>query len=382
MADTSNLPTDNSVKNFTSESLANFTVMDSTECVTSSFDVTIERLDRILFTVTVVLIMFSMGCVTEVSKLWENIRRPWWLFINVVGQFFIMPLVGAVFIVTLNLPPMYAVGTIVIASCPGGPYANNFSYLTLSDVSLSISLTACSSVLVIGGLPLMLALYSHTFVDDGGVVPVSYDVLCVASVKIIVPAVSGVLIRWKLPRLASVIEKSASIVPFGLLTWIIQKCFFTREIFTSPWQVYAIAAVFPIIAVFVGFTLSSLFCVESEKRRTVAIETGCQNVGLASAVITVSDVESAHEYQLLAVPLLYGVFLFSYAILIIPTYRLIQMRQDKSCEKDDIEKFFDDSNENIRSDSDNSKYGSVEKMLRGPVKMTMLPREPRQPESR
>ncbi|XP_070555412.1 ileal sodium/bile acid cotransporter-like isoform X2 [Ptychodera flava] len=329
--------------------------------------------------VIIISIMLGMGCVTEVSQLRENLRRPWGILIALLTQFFITPLVGFVLIVATKMETLYAIGTIIMASCPGGVFSNNFSYLTFGDVSLSVCLTTCSSVFAIAGLPMTLALYGRAWVDGNGAISVPFKDIGLSLIMIIVPAAVGILIRWKLPRPANVIEKICQVIgSLGLVAWIIMKSVLSSEIFIAPYQTYVIAAVLPVVSFSIGFLFSTLFRLPADKRRSVAIETGCQNVGLALAVIAISFEGHAYLNKIQTVPILYGLFMVSFAVISIATYRLFLWKQKSTCDdsRDDEDALIDDDRKLVPNpDNINNTYGSVVNDPKSPADLDVLPVE-------
>ena len=60
------------------------------------------------------------------------------------------------------------------------------------------------------------------------------------------------------------------------------------EIYSSSWRLWVAAALLPAIALTIGYTAASIFCMTHASRRAIAIEIGCQNAAIAYTLITLS----------------------------------------------------------------------------------------------
>ena len=66
-------------------------------------------------------------------------------------------------------------------------------------------MTTVSTTLAIGMMPLNLFIYSRSWSSGGTVIP--YMNIVIALISILVPALIGWLIRWKLPKVAAIVLK-------------------------------------------------------------------------------------------------------------------------------------------------------------------------------
>jgi BASS family bile acid:Na+ symporter len=72
---------------------------------------------------------------------------PWPVFIGMVLQFSIMPLTGFTVATLFGFKPTIAAGLVLIGSCPGGVASNLMAYLANGDVALSVTMTSCSTLM-------------------------------------------------------------------------------------------------------------------------------------------------------------------------------------------------------------------------------------------
>ena len=94
------------------------------------------------------LLMFDLGLTLKFEDFGKVFRSPWPIVIALVGQLILLPLIALGLAWAFKLPPVFFIGLVLIACCPGGSSSNVFSKLAGGDVALSVTLTALSSVTV------------------------------------------------------------------------------------------------------------------------------------------------------------------------------------------------------------------------------------------
>ena len=102
---------------------------------------------RRLITPLVQLIMFGMGTTLAPADFLRLARMPHGVLTGVVLQFGIMPAAGYWFARLFHLDPLVGVGLILVGSCPGGVSSNVITYIARGNVALSVTMTACSTML-------------------------------------------------------------------------------------------------------------------------------------------------------------------------------------------------------------------------------------------
>lgn len=86
------------------------------------------------------LVILSLGCSVEVSKVWLNLKRPWGILVGLVCQFVMMPLTSYLLALAFSVSPVQAVAIITVGSCPGGTISNMITYWLDGDMDLRYSL--------------------------------------------------------------------------------------------------------------------------------------------------------------------------------------------------------------------------------------------------
>jgi len=230
-----------------------------------------------------VVIMFGMGATLTPADFGRALRRPLPVVLGVALQFLLMPALAWAIARVLALPPDLTVGLILVGSVSGGTASNVICYLARGDVALSITMTAVSTILAVGATPLLTWLYA------GRVVPVPAADMFVSIASIVLaPVAAGVALnalagRYLAP--ARVWLPLLSVAAIVLVIAIIVGL--NRD---------SIAALGPAVAAAVilhnlgglaaGYASARALIRDPVVARTVAIEVGMQNSGLAVALAT------------------------------------------------------------------------------------------------
>jgi BASS family bile acid:Na+ symporter len=198
-----------------------------------------------------------------------------------LAQYTVMPLTGWLVARLLDLETGLAVGIMLVASCPGGLASNMITYLARADVALSIVLTLCSTVLAFVLTPLWTSLLV------GAAVPVDPVALCLSALQLTVaPVALGVLIRWRAPRLADrigVCGPTVAVVAFVLVTGGIVAGS-AEAIAANIGRLALAVTLLHLIGFAAGYAVARLTGFPEAVCRTVSIEVGMQNGGMASAL--------------------------------------------------------------------------------------------------
>lgn len=163
--------------------------------------------------------MFLLG--TELNKeAFVNVARyPKAVALGMTGQIILLPAIAFALAWLLEVPPVYFMGLVLVACCPGGSSSNVFSMLAKGDVALSVTLTAVSCIVTLFTLPVIMELTSHIVSHNAGIsieLPVG-KLLVQNIVLLFVPLMAGWLFRrWK-PMLAEKVSKVLNKLAFPAL---------------------------------------------------------------------------------------------------------------------------------------------------------------------
>ncbi|XP_072300115.1 ileal sodium/bile acid cotransporter [Eucyclogobius newberryi] len=303
------------------------TVCSGTNCVTYpiDFNAILSLVLGIVLTVMLAFVMFAMGCTVELHKLLGHLRRPWGIIIGVLCQFGIMPFTGFALSMAFNVLPVQAVVIIIMGCCPGGSGSNIICYYLDGDMDLSISMTACSSILALGMMPLCLLIYTTLWVSADTIL-IPYDSIGITLVALLVPIGFGMYVKRRWPQQAKKILKFGSITGFVLILVI---AVVGGILYQSSWDIDAslwiIGTIFPFIGSGLGFFLARFTGQPWYRCRTIALETGFQNAQLCSTIVQLSF--SAEDLEIMfSFPLIYSIFQLVGAVLLVASYQLYKRK--------------------------------------------------------
>ena len=103
-----------------------------------------------------IVLMFLLGTDLNKKSFIDVLSNPRAVVVGMLGQLVILPFIAFILAVALKLPPVYFMGILLIACCPGGSSSNVFTMLAKGDVALSVTLTAISSVVTLFTIPVIM----------------------------------------------------------------------------------------------------------------------------------------------------------------------------------------------------------------------------------
>lgn len=227
------------------------------------------------------LILFGMGMTLTFDDFARVLRTPKAILIGIALQFLIMPLGGYLSAQAFGLRGEVAVGLILIGSCPGGVSSNVITYLARGNVPLSVTMTACSTVLS----PLMTPLAMRLLA--GAYVPIQVLPMMLSIVEmIILPLAAGLLTYRYLPRLAARLTRVLPLLAMLSICVIIgiTIALSRDELLHVGLALLGASAVHNALGYLLGYQGARLAGLEPRDCRTVALEIGIQNGGMATGL--------------------------------------------------------------------------------------------------
>ncbi|KAM9798235.1 hepatic sodium/bile acid cotransporter-like [Neosynchiropus ocellatus] len=296
------------------------------------FSPAMDKFISILLVVTLLIVMVSMGCTMEVPKIKAHLMKPKGVAIALLAQYAVMPLTAFVLVKVFRLTGTTAIMVLICGCCPGGTLSNILALGINGDMNLSIVMTSCSTLLALGMMPLLLFIYCHSFPHLQSAVP--YKDISVSLVMILIPCGIGILINRYRPKCAKVITWVGLIIlAIAILVLFISSSVAVGgsllNLFSPP--LMAIAALLPLTGFSFGYIISSIFKLKQRERRTVAMETGCQNVQLCSSILKLAFLPQEVGILFLY-PFVYGSVQLMEAVVLIVLYRSYQYYKEHTGE--------------------------------------------------
>ena len=197
-----------------------------------------------------------------------------------------MPFSAYFFSRLLHLSPALSLGLILVGCCPGGVSSNVMSYLCGGDVAFSVGMTTASTILSPVMTPFMVALLA-----GGATIKIQAFPMFVSIIEtVLLPVAVGFFLNYKLGR-NKVFQEVQKVMP-GVA--VLGLAAVVGGVMSSQGKAFITSGVVVFVAVFlhnfVGYCLGYLAGVltgmSTPKRRTISIEVGMQNAGLATNLAT------------------------------------------------------------------------------------------------
>ena len=240
----------------------------------------------VLLPLALAFIMLYLGLTLQLGDFRAVLRRPRALVAGLVGQMLMLPLLGwlvAEMALSAGLPPVMAVGLMVLAACPGGVSSGLLTHLAGGDVALSIALTAVTSIAAMLSLPLVVDVALQHFMASS----LSIDLPLAQMVRSVfllttLPVLIGMALRAWRPVRVQRIEPLAGRIATGLFLLIVLATFWSqRGVLAEHLGGVGLAALALNAAVLAGaWGLGSQAGLDRRDRIAVATECGLQNSAL------------------------------------------------------------------------------------------------------
>ncbi|XP_077449072.1 ileal sodium/bile acid cotransporter-like [Stigmatopora argus] len=298
------------------------TICSGANCLLPIIDLNAELnlVISVVFTVTQAMIMFAMGCSVDAQKLWGHLKRPWGIVIGFLCQFGFMPFSAFALCFAFNVLPVHAIAINILGSCPGGTISNIICSFVDGDMDLSVSMTACSTILSMGMMPLCLLIYTSIWTSSD-TIQIPYDTIGVTLVGCLLPIPVGMFVKHRWPRYAKKILKFGSITGFGFLVIVsvVGVILYQSSWIIDP-SVWIIGTIYPFIGFGLGFLIAYFLGQPWYRCRTIAVETGIQNSLLCNTIVQLSFGPAELE-AMFAFPIIYSIFQIVVSVLFVGGYQ-------------------------------------------------------------
>lgn len=234
-----------------------------------------------LITPLLQIIMFGMGTAMSLRDFAAVVKMPKGVLIGVVCQFTIMPFVGFMLANFLGVEPEIAAGIVLIGSSPSGLASNVMAYLSRANLALSVTLTAFATLLAPLITPTLMGWLAGEFVQVN-----ILDMMWSMVQMIVLPVFAGLLFNhFAHGRFQWLDDAMPLISMFGIAYIITIITAAGRDDLLDVGMLLIVAGIFHNISgYFLGYWGGRLFRMPERDCRTVALEVGMQNGGLASAL--------------------------------------------------------------------------------------------------
>ncbi|MCG8332245.1 MAG: bile acid:sodium symporter family protein [Chitinophagales bacterium] len=237
-------------------------------------------LKRLIIPILMV-IMFGMGTNMSVQDFIGVIKMPRGVFIGLVCQFSIMPLLGFALANISGFSAEIAAGIILVGCSPSGLASNVMSYIAKANLALSLTLTMVATLLS----PLITPFLMERLA--GQLVPIDFLAMMWSITKIVfIPVVAGLLFnhlahgrfRW-LDKAMPMVSMSGIAIVIAIITAAGRDALLSIGL-----ALIGVVLVHNLLGYTLGFWASRLLGLDKQSAQTIAFEVGMQNSGLASGI--------------------------------------------------------------------------------------------------
>lgn len=237
------------------------------------------------------LVMFGISLEISIGDFKELFKKPKVIFVGVLSQFILLPLVTFILVILIKPYPSIALGMFMVAACPGGNISNFITHVAKGNSALSVCLTAIATLLAIFMTPLNLELWGSFYAPTAQILKeVAIDPMAMVHLVFVllgVPLFLGMWVNYWKPRLAKNIARVLKILSLLFFVALICIALYTNRLVLQDyiWYVFWIVVIHNLIAFISGFSLAKLVGLNTVSTRTITIETGIQNSGLGLLLI-------------------------------------------------------------------------------------------------
>lgn len=227
------------------------------------------------------LIMFGMGTELSLKDFSRIVQMPKGVIVGVMCHYIIMPMVGFGVAHMFNFPPEIAAGIILVGCCPSGLASNVMCYLSRGNLALSVSVTTVSTLVAPLLTPLLMRLLG------GSLIEIHFLDMVWEMVKMVVlPVALGVLVHYLLKERAKWLNKVMPITSMvGIVIILVVIIAKGRDALLQVGGLIILATfIHNTFGYLLGYFSGRLLKFNERDSRTIALEVGMQNAGLASAL--------------------------------------------------------------------------------------------------
>ena len=227
------------------------------------------------------VIMFGMGTAMSLNDFAAVVKTPKGVVIGILAQFTIMPLLGMTLASVSGLPPEIAAGIILVGCSPSGVASNVMSYLAKANLALSITLTSCTTLLAPFVTPMLMKYLAGAYIEIDAT-KMMFDIIKM----IILPVLGGLAFNKILSGKTAWLDKlmpQVSMLGIALIIVVITAAGRDSLLSIGPLLIL-LTLIHNIFGYVLGYGAAKLFKMNESDARTVAIEVGLQNAGLASGI--------------------------------------------------------------------------------------------------
>lgn len=249
-----------------------------------------DKTTTIIIGIALIFIMFGLGLSLVPDNFKNVLKQPKAIIIGLINQLLLLPLVAFSILFLFPMQPEIAVGFMILSACPGGAVSNLICYLAKADLALSVSLTAISSIFSVFTIPIIINFSLSYFIKEENTINLSLlETITQIAVIIIIPILTGMLIKHYKPLFALKTEKLVRSISIFILIAIISGVLFKERSNLIDYfkHVGLSTLLLNITTTFIGYITAKAIKLKTSQALSISIESGIQNSALAITIAVV-----------------------------------------------------------------------------------------------
>jgi len=282
----------------------------------------VGQFEQALLALMIAVIMLGMGASLTPRDFSSALRRPFGLFLGLVSQYGFLPLIAFTLALTLPVSEPVKIGLLIMGCMPGGTTSNIFTYFAKGNLALSVLMTVNSTLFGVVLIPALLLVYAA-----GLNVEIPASNIIVTLVLLLVPVAIGMALRRWNANVGALVELGGAalgifFIVFLMVSWVPRNWEF---LLATPLSVFVCVIGLGLGGFLFGYVFPKALRVHPRNARTISLEIGIQNGPLAVALVMLTF-SGEMQQQVLAVPVLYSLFIVISASVLTLWYRKLEDR--------------------------------------------------------
>jgi BASS family bile acid:Na+ symporter len=225
--------------------------------------------------------MFGIGCLLSAKDFEPIFKKPKFVFLGVLAQFAIMPVLAFLIVKLLNIPPALAIGLILAGSVPDAMAAGVMSYLAEADVAFSVALTVATTLVSPVATPGLTYLLGRQYISIQ-----FWPMFTSIMIMVIIPLLAGLATQHFFHKAVLQVKPIFPAFSTLFIAFICGLVVSLNKNALGKTTVIVIigVALLNIFGLLFGYLAGMLFRFDIKKRRTLAIGVGMQNAGMGAVL--------------------------------------------------------------------------------------------------
>ncbi|MFI8975160.1 bile acid:sodium symporter family protein [Nocardia asteroides] len=238
---------------------------------------------------TLAAIMFGLGLSLTGADFVRIFRNPYAALVALACQLLVLPTLAAGLILLFKLPPLLAIGMMLLAASPGGSTANLYSHLFRGDVALNVSLTAINSVVAVVTVPLLTNFAVWFFyrpASDAEVVGLQFGKIIQVFALVLIPVFVGMAVRRLSASFAAKMDRPVRVGSIVVVVVVVLGAIAVERanLIGYAADIGIVAALFCLMSLSLGYVVPRMLGIDGRQSISCAMEVGIHNGTLAITI--------------------------------------------------------------------------------------------------